>query len=195
MPRVDTRVLPALTEEEIQTLLNAAQEYRDKAMVLCLLDSGCRAGEFLSWNWSDVNLITGVVLVRHTKNRNERTVYLGKRALKSLVVLYATQGGDPGDPVWQHLGAKKRLHYDGLSGVLKKLSRETGIHAHPHKFRRTFALLSLRNGMDVFSLQRLLGHKDLTVVKRYLDLVQSDLKDAHDRFGPVDNMQGKSDRF
>lgn len=47
-----------------------------------------------------------------------------------------------------------------------------------HMFRRTFALESLRSGMNVFILQRLMGHKDLQVLLRYLALVENDLKAA-----------------
>lgn len=55
-------------------------------------------------------------------------------------------------------------------------------------FRRTFALYSLRNGMDIYTLQRLMDHEDLTVLRRYLALVEGDLQAAHRRFGVVDNL-------
>ena len=61
-------------------------------------------------------------------------------------------------------------------------------HCHPHTFRRTFALWSLRSGMDIFSLQRLMGHADLSVLRKYLDQVQQDLQDAHRKHGAVDGM-------
>ncbi len=57
-----------------------------------------------------------------------------------------------------------------------------------HAFRRSFALLSLRAGMDVYSLQRLMGHADLSVLRRYLAQTEEDLRRAHERCSPVDSL-------
>jgi site-specific recombinase XerD len=61
-------------------------------------------------------------------------------------------------------------------------------HCNPHTFRRTFALWSLRNGMSIYHLQKLMGHSDLTTLLKYLGLTKEDLKDAHEQYGPADNM-------
>ena len=83
MPKTSERLLPAFSEQELRTLLAATTTQRDRALILCLLDSGCRANEFLAWNVGDVSLTTGTVRVRTTKNRRERTTYLGLRAAAS----------------------------------------------------------------------------------------------------------------
>jgi len=49
-------------------------------------------------------------------------------------------------------------------------------------------LLSLRAGMDVYSLQRLMGHADLSVLRRYLAQTEGDLQAAHARTSPVDRL-------
>jgi site-specific recombinase XerD len=46
----------------------------------------------------------------------------------------------------------------------------------------------LRAGVDIFSLQKLMGHADLSVLRKYLDQVKEDLQEAHKRHGAVDNM-------
>ncbi|MDP3047379.1 MAG: hypothetical protein Q8O07_07880 [Chloroflexota bacterium] len=50
------------------------------------------------------------------------------------------------------------------------------------------ATLALRQHVDVFRLQRLLGHAHVTTRRRYLDQNDADIADAHRRCGPVDNM-------
>ncbi len=61
-------------------------------------------------------------------------------------------------------------------------------HLTPHTFRRTFAIWNLRAGMNIYELQRLMGHSDLSVLERYLDIANADLRAAHKRIGAVDKM-------
>lgn len=65
--------------------------------------------------------------------------------------------------------------------------KESGLSSL-HSFRRAFALCSLRAGMDIYSLQKLMGHADLGVLRRYLAQTERDLAEAHRRSGAVDNL-------
>ena len=56
----------------------------------------------------------------------------------------------------------------------------------PHDFRRSFALIMLRNGVNIFALQKLMGHSDLQVLRRYLAQTDQDIH-AHVRGSPVDS--------
>jgi integrase len=56
-----------------------------------------------------------------------------------------------------------------------------------HVFRWGFATTSLRNGVDAFSLGRLMGHSDLSILRRYLTQTDADLEQAHRTAGPADN--------
>ena len=190
MPKLTEELLPAYSDQEVRALLRAATHQRDRAMLLCLLDTGCRANEFLAWNVEDVNLVTGTVRVRYTKNRRERTVYLGLKARRELAKLIGMERPAPDDPVWRTLDNRHtRLHYHGLKSLLHTLGKVADVHpCGPHRFRRTFALMALRNGMNVYALQRIMGHSDLTVLRRYLALMDDDLREAHKQFGAVDRM-------
>jgi integrase len=97
------------------------------------------------------------------------------------------------DPLWishspDGQPTSHALTTGGLRMLMVKLRRETGIAVTAHMFRRTFALWALQSGMDVFSLQMLMGHADLQVLRVYLDQKPGDLELAHRRFGPVDTM-------
>ncbi len=188
LPKTDKHIKPAFEMDEVEQLIAAAKTQRDRAIILCLLDTGCRAKEFLAWNVEDVNAATGTVQLRHTKNRKARVVYLGLRSRKELLKLYLQQGNEPGTPVWRNLSNGERLQYYGLAITLRKLGRRTGIlPCNPHRFRRTHAIASLRNGMDVYTLAALMGHSDISVLRKYLPIVEADLMRAAGSYGVVDN--------
>lgn len=189
MPRLEKRILPALTPEQVKKLLAAANE-RDKAMVLCLLDSGCRASEFVGLNVGDVDLRAGSVVVRQGKGRKDRVTFLGARARRELARWLRTRGDVPySAPMWVGEGSGERLQANGLLEALNRLGKRAGVSpCSPHVFRRTFALYSLRAGADLHSLAALMGHSGLEVLQSYLDLQRDDLHEVHKRCSPGDRL-------
>jgi len=63
-----------------------------------------------------------------------------------------------------------------------------GVRTNPHTFRHTFAKLYLLNGGDLFSLQRILGHTTLDMVRRYVNLDTDEVKRQHAQASPVDRL-------
>jgi len=86
-------------------------------------------------------------------------------------------------------GKAKRLSYSGLRDIVRRRAERAGVRAPTlHSFRRAFALACLRGKMDIYSLQRLMGHADLTMLRRYLAQTVEDVRKAHARSGPVDRL-------
>jgi site-specific recombinase XerD len=165
---------------------------RDRALLLALLDSGCRAGEFLALDVADVNLSTGSVIIRKGKGGKFRTAFLGARTrrevMRYLRHTVATSHHPGTGALWVTVQGG-RLTLAGLRQVVRRRALAAGV-AIPslHSFRRAFALACLRGGMDVYSLQRLMGHAGLDVLRRYLRQTEQDLQQAHARSGPVDRL-------
>ena len=74
----------------------------------------------------------------------------------------------------------------GLRSVLLRIGDRAGIKVTPHALRRTFATLSLRAGMNLIQLQALLGHSSIDMTRRYVELLDEDLLEAHKEHRPVD---------
>lgn len=202
LPRYMAEEITPFSQEEVVALLKAAEytreaqpgnrrafrmrratAHRDVSIVLVLLDTGLRVGELSRLRDRDINLETGEVVVKPigagTKSR-ARTVYLGKSGRRA---------------VWRYLNEMELnsddLIYPQKTNSIRILLRRLGQRAdvsnvHPHRFRHTFAIEFLRNGGDVFSLQRLLGHSSLEMVRRYLRLADADAQMAHQRASPAD---------
>jgi integrase/recombinase XerD len=200
-PRV-TRPLPnPFTENEVKRLLFYAQNVkvtqvngpsfhryrpsarRNAALILVLLDCGIRVGELSRLTFADLRLNAGDLHIRPFetgKKSRERYIPLGKRTRKALWLYLSSEDPDPAHLLFGLSSASIRqlLYRIGAAAQVP--------HTHPHRFRHTFAIEYLRNGGDVFTLQRILGHSTLEMVNYYLQLVQTDLAEAHKRASPAD---------
>lgn len=189
MPKAPKQILPAFRTEEIQSLVMACRDLRDRAAVLLLLDTGVRAAEFCNLRIGDVDLPTGAVAVKQGKGQKDRTVWLGVAARKAVMLYLAHNPGAPSDPVFRSERGGGALLTNGLRQWLRRLGQVAGIaNCHPHTFRRTFALTCLRNGVNVYVLARLMGHSDLEILKQYLALVDGDAQAAHAAASPADHL-------
>ena len=198
MPRPEKRMPPPFSPEDIKALLAACnlktpKGMRDKAMVLGLLDSGLRASELVSLQVKSVDLRSAPVMVIG-KRHKQRTVRFGAQTRKRILRYLATrQELTPESMLWVAY-RKSRTERDsltlrGLEIVCSRLGEKAGVMpCHPHRFRRTFALCCLRDGMDLRLLRLLMGHSSLTVLQRYLALTGEDIERAHRVHSPVDSL-------
>jgi site-specific recombinase XerD len=193
-PRVPIEPLEPVPFETVNLMIKACPRNtftgdRDAAILLCLLDTGARANEFLSVNLDDINQARGDILIRQGKGRKPRTVYIGKLSKRALR-RYLNHRKDNSTALWvtQPRFGSERLSYDGLRGVLSRRAEEADMDRPScHDFRRAFALSMLRNGVDIFTLAKLMGHEGISVLQRYLKQTNLDTEEAHRRAGPVDN--------
>lgn len=188
-PRLENEPLEPVTETEVRTLLSVCDSnftgLRDRALILTLLDTGSRAAEILSMNRADFDQATGCILIRQGKGRKPRFVYVDKRSRRA-IRRYVIQRQDTDPALWiTEYGG--RLTYWGLREIIRRRAESSGIDPPTlHSFRRAFALNSLRAGMDIYTLQRLMGHADLQVLRRYLKQTEMDLQSAHEKASLVE---------
>jgi integrase/recombinase XerD len=190
-PRLNEEPLEPVDIKDIRLMLETCDKTlrgkRDRAILLFLLDTGLRARELLSIELKDINLVTGSVLLRRGKGGKPRTVFIGKETLKA-VRAYLRERRDDLSVLWVTADQRRPLEYGGLRVLLQYHSKLAGINApSAHDFRRAFAITMLRNGTDLVTLARLMGHTSLKVLQRYLKQLPEDLQEAHRRAGPVDN--------
>lgn len=199
-PNPQMPTIKPFDERDIRAVLRQAGQgstselrYRDRAMILFLLDTGVRASELCNLRLANVDLKQGSAIVRG-KGRldrgtgRQRIVFLGGRAQRA-VHRYLLERKAEEPEAWLFVATNGRqLTRDVLGRHLRRLGERAGVlPCNPHRFRHTFAIFYLRNGGDVFTLQRLLGHSSLDMVQRYLSIAQSDVEAAHRKAGPVDN--------
>ena len=189
-PRNPNPPLQPVKLSEIEALLDTCDTTflgkRDKAIILCLLDTGVRAAEMCHIQVEDLDRIFGSIFIRRGKGRKPRTVFLGKKTRKAIRA-YLRMRKDNSDFLWVTKSGTQ-LTYSGLRQIIRRRAEIANIPTPGlHDFRRAFALQCLRNGMDIYSLQKLMGHADLQVLQRYLAQTTEDISRAHRIGSPVDN--------
>jgi integrase/recombinase XerD len=192
-PRVDKEIRRVFTQEEFEKLLDACESARETALLTFLLDTGLRLAEVIALNGEHVDLAKGIVTVKSGKGRKDRITFLGATARKNMLRYYlesfgSKQGPAPQTPVWSNIHTGERLTPSGLTQLVKRIAKRAGVKASMHAFRRTHATWSIKAGLPLPALQRLLGHSELSTTQRYLGLNEDDLKAAHEKSSPVDNL-------
>src|SRR5208283_1828686 len=84
-----------------------------------------------------------------------------------------------------------RLRRYSLGKTFRLLGKKAGIkgaRVSPHTLRHTFATQYIKNGGDAFSLQKILGHSTLDMVRVYVELADQDVAMIHQRFSPIERM-------
>jgi site-specific recombinase XerD len=160
---------------------------RDRAIVILLVDTGIRASELCGLTLRDVDFKSHRISVMG-KGRKERHVPISPRCEQAVWRYLATREDKrPAAPVFA-TSSGNPLDRFSLHGLLELAGRRVGVgDVHPHRFRHTFAITFLRNGGNVFALQRILGHESSTMVNKYLAIAQTDLEAAHRDASPAMN--------
>jgi integrase/recombinase XerD len=209
-PEYEKAAIDTFTKEEMQRMLKACEyslpwrghEYRktkrptatrDKAIILLLLSSGIRASELCGIRISDIDLNARELLVRgkgRGKDSKERLVPFGTRTQRALwryMVEFKEDRSETARLFIVDLKYPRQMGRGALQHMLLGVGERAGIpNVHPHRFRHTFAINYLRNGGDVLTLQAILGHRDLRMVKHYAKVAAEDCAAVHRRADPVD---------
>lgn len=191
-PIAEKKTIVPLSRVEIFALLESASRspypyysYRDRAIILTLLDTGIRATELCNLQLKDLNQVTGHIRVIG-KGRKERLVPISKETIEAIEEsLEMREDIDHTAPLFA-LKSGKPIERCKLRKILAEIGHKSGVnHVFPHRFRHTFAIQYLRNGGNIYSLQRILGHSTLDMVKRYLAIAQYDIDHDHSIASPV----------
>ncbi|MFC1478440.1 site-specific tyrosine recombinase XerD [Candidatus Margulisiibacteriota bacterium] len=169
------RSLPkALTMDEIMTLINAAANKRDKAILETLYATGMRISELTDLKVEALHLPEGFIRV-FGKGSKERIVPLGK-STTALLRLYIEEHAITD---WLFLNHHRRkLTRQGVWGIIKNYAKKCGIEKNvtPHTFRHSFATHLLENGADLRVVQEMLGHSDISTTQIYTSVSREKLR-------------------
>jgi site-specific recombinase XerD len=160
---------------------------RNRAILLLLLDTGLRASELCSARIHHLDLRNRRLRV-FGKGAKERTLPLSHNTASAIWRYLTPRLAEPANNPLFITGDGQPLTRDHLYNTITSIAQRSGVHhADVHRFRHTFAINYLRNGGDAYTLQILLGHTSMDMVRTYIQIAQSDIEARHLKASPVAN--------
>jgi integrase len=183
LPKVDNEKQRYLTLDEEEALLDKvkAKSQQCHDMAVLSLDAGLRFGEVASLTWGCVDIDNGTVKVLDTKGGNDRFVPMTER-LKTM--FESMPAGLSGQLVFPN--AKGEIHKEAPPSFRRGLAQSglndgvtnKKLRASFHTLRHTYASRLVQAGVDLYRVQRLLGHSTPIMTARYGKLADDNLRDA-----------------
>ena len=172
------------SEDEIRKMLHYYQgrnflNIRNRTMIALFFDTGMRLTEVMTLRPEQIREDSIIV---HGKGNKERLVpvsaYLAKALMQYQMVREAYfEAKLPERYLFVSKNGRK-LTQEAITKVLKKAAADVGVNCNvrvsPHTCRHTFAHLQLKNGLDLYSLSRLMGHESVAITQRYLEGIKDD---------------------
>lgn len=171
-------------------------DVRNKTIIMLLFDTGMRCNEMIQMVEEDIK--RDYIVVKHGKGNKERVVpkspTLSKQLLKYLYVRESYFNGK--ETANKNLFLSKTgkpLTDEVVARMLKRAATEVGVsqsvRVSPHTCRHTFAQMQLKNGLDLYSLSRLMGHVNISITQRYLlGIKDKDIVDKGNQTSPLMNL-------
>lgn len=194
LPKADQTPIAPFSDDDLSRIFGCldtadAFDLRDYVILHTLFDTGMRVGELVVLTLDDVDLRGCQIRIAHAKFGKWRDIGFGRETHKYLTRYLSLCRPEPVLPGKRHLF----LSFDGypiteatVQKICARLSKRCGVHIHCHRFRHTFAVNMLRAGTDLRTLQRLMGHADIRILARYLNLASDEAIKTHQTNSPAD---------
>jgi site-specific recombinase XerD len=161
-PKVEKKILPSLTTEQVELLIDRAECTRDKAIISLFADSGLRLVELANIEPKNIDWQNRLIKVK-CKGNKEGYAPFGERT-ESLLREWLSE--------YKANGRLWNLDHNAIYDMLRKLRTNTGLPCNPHSFRRTFASILAKRGVDSLHIMRLGRWESMAMVERYTRSVQ-----------------------
>jgi integrase/recombinase XerD len=200
-PRPKREKPKGISDEDLLALIEEAQgdrlyDIRDRAIILFLADTGCRAGGLCGVHVDDLDLEEGLATVTE-KGKKSRYVMFTEPTSKALKAWLEAAKIKEG-PVFLGMGARSEgaLKPNGVGQMLQRRAKRAGCEGptNPHSFRHAFARHFLLDGGDLGTLSDLLGHESVEITKKWYGVfLVEELKAKHQEHSRVKSILGGTD--
>lgn len=197
LPKAKRAYIDILTDEEIDRLYSIWSpprkwvDLRNLVIVSLMLDCGLRLNEVVTAEWGRLHINERYIIV-DGKGGKQRAVPFGN-STRDYLIMYEKQTPKTGPLIisGSRDGSVKmppeQVGQETVKDLFRVAKRKSGIERlHPHLLRHTFATRYLENGGNIYALQMILGHTQLTMVQKYLHLASRKVREDFINYSPLD---------
>lgn len=195
LPKLPQPMPKAVEMDDVVKLLEACRgtpgEARDQAVILFLLDTGCRVGGLCGLLVEDLDL-DGLKAEIREKGEKARLVLFEERTGKALRVWLDSRPFGDCEWVFTSLAESGAMNPNSVVQMLRRLKKRSGVtgRVNPHAFRHAFAREYIMNGGDLASVSTLMGHTQIAVTKMFYAVFGvEELREKHRAFSPVGQLR------
>ena len=196
--KVDKTIKETYTDDDLKKLLrkpnvkdSSFAEYRNWVIICFLLGTGARLRTFSNIKIKDIDFDHAEIMYTETKGRKQYIIPLTDSLSDILKEYLQYRKGSEEEYLFCN-SYGEMLTRDTIVSAIKDYNTKRGVNKTSiHLFRHTFAKKWILNGGDIFRLQKILGHSTLEMVKEYVNMFGSDLKENFETFNPLENMKDR----
>jgi site-specific recombinase XerD len=176
LPRYEKKLPVILSPEEVKRMLDAPKNLSCRAILTTMYASGPRVSEVADLKVADIDSGRGAIWIRSGKGHKDRQTLLPPKLLELLRDYWRWKrpkdwlfpGDTPGQPISR----------ESIWRACKNAARDAGIAkaVHPHSLRHAFATHLLEAGVNLRTIQLLLGHAHLETTARYLHVANTAIR-------------------
>lgn len=192
LPKAQKKKIDILTDSEVEQLFRCLSgrdfiSIRNYCIVALMIDSGLRLNEVVTIRRDKIHIAEGYAIV-NGKGNKERFVPLGLNSKRALLRYCSIVPNKEKDTPLFVKDTLIPIKESTVKQLFRKLKSRSGIpRLHPHLLRHTFATRYIERGGDIYSLQSILGHTSLEMVKKYVHLIPSKTVVNFAVLSPLDN--------
>lgn len=186
-PKKEKRIPTVMTKEEVKRLINSIYSDKSRLMVSMLYACGFRISELINLNIIDLNFLEKVGMVKQAKGKKDRVFNIPDFLISDLNKQIEFQKKLNHELLFSNDETGKKLTASNIEKIVRKAVKRAGIQkdVHCHTLRHSFATHLLENGVDLRSIQTLLGHSSISTTELYTHISNQQIKSIK---SPIDSL-------
>lgn len=181
----DTKLPVILNRTELQQLFKAPVLLKHRILLTLIYSAGLRGREVINLKVADIDFERQTIHIRQSKYKKDRIVPLAKYMAKGLKKYLEAE--NPHVFLFNGKEPDGRYSIKGISWVMREALKKTSIQKEVclHSLRHSYATHLLEEGINIVTVQQLLGHAEITTTLIYLHVAQLQVLAAH---SPLDSL-------
>jgi len=184
-PKKELKIPNVLAKDEVKKLIDSLSNSKSKLMISLIYACGFRVSELVNLKLQDIDFNDKTGHARKAKGKKDRTFNIPDFLIAQLKIQSETQKAQGKEFLFT--GPKGRLSSRNIEKIVKKAAKKAGIEKKvtPHTLRHSFATHLLESGIDIRTIQEMLGHSSISTTEIYTHISKERLKAVK---SPIDSL-------